>query len=270
MTKILGLMTCFNRKDRTIHTLKSLIENNNCRFDFIVLDDNSTDGTYESLCEFPNVSVLRGDGNMYYSGGMRRVINQALNLDSCYDYCMLFNDDVDFYNGAIDYLIKRSDEESIMVGPTCDDSGNISYGGVVRTSAFRPSFNIIKGDDTGETKCDTFNANCVLIPWNIFRGLGNIDDKYTHSLGDFDYGFSAKRSGITIRVVEKFVGVCCDNPTQGSWRDVTLTRKERITLKETPKGLPREEWFYYLKKNYSIGTAIVYSIIPYIRIILKK
>lgn len=270
MIKVLGLMTCYNRKEKTVRVLNTLIKNNDCEFDFIVLDDNSTDGTYEALCGFPNVSALRGDGGMYYSGGMRRIINQALNLEISYDYCLLFNDDVDFYDGSIDYLIKRCDGESIMVGPTCDDSGVISYGGVIKTSVFRPSFKKVKGYDDAEIECDTFNANCVLIPWQKFKMLGNIDDKYTHSLGDFDYGFSAKRNGISIRVAGEFVGVCCNNPIKGSWRDTTLTRKERIQLKETPKGLPRDEWFYYLKKNYSVSTAIVYSIIPYMRIILKK
>ena len=69
---------------------------------------------------------------------------------------------------------------------------------------------------------------------------------------------------------EKFVGVCPDNPVQASWRNTDLSLKERIRRKESPKGLPTKEWFYYLKKNYNGITAIVYSVIPHLRIILKK
>ena len=41
-------------------------------------------------------------------------------------------------------------------------------------------------------------------------------------------------------------------------------------LKESPKGLPSKQWFYFLKKNFNINYAVWKSITPYIRIILKK
>jgi GT2 family glycosyltransferase len=125
--------------------------------------------------------------------------------------------------------------------------------------------------DTKEgAPCDTFNANCVLIPWGIFRKLNNIDTVYTHSMGDFDYGYSASRSGVSIKVSDQFVGVCPDNPVSVTWRNTELSRKERLRRKESPKGLPGNEWFHYLKKNYNVLTAIVYSAIPYLRIVFKK
>ena len=89
-------------------------------------------------------------------------------------------------------------------------------------------------------------------------------------MGDFDYGFSAKRKGIQIKVSDRFVGVCPDNPVQVSWRNTELSFKERLKRKESPKGLPVNEWFHYLAKNYNVVTAVVYSAIPYLRIILKK
>lgn len=270
MIRILGLMTCFNRKEKTINSIKKLVKGNlEVEFSFIVVDDNSKDDTVEALREFPNVTVINGDGNLFYSGGMRKAIKVAQDSKYIYDYCLLFNDDVDFYKNAINKLVKK-ENRFIWVGPTCDDNGMLSYGGVVKNSIWRPSFNIIKSEDDNGVNCDTFNANCVLIPWNIFKKIGNIDSVYSHSLGDFDYGFKAKRLGYEIKVSDEYVGVCCDNPIKGNWRDNTLPRKRRLQLKENPKGLPRKEWFYYLKKNYSIFTAIIYSIIPYIRILICR
>ena len=57
---------------------------------------------------------------------------------------------------------------------------------------------------------------------------------------------------------------------EGSWRDSSLTRKERFAIKNHAKGTPDKVWFHYLLKNYNILTAIVYSISPYIRILLGK
>lgn len=151
-----------------------------------------------------------------------------------------------------------------------NDGLRLSYGGVIKLSKIRPRFEIIDWNSPKSEKCDTFNANCVILPWHIFKKLDNIDPIYSHSLGDFDYGFQASNRGIQIKMYDAFVGVCCDNPITGSWRDVTLSKRERIAKKESAKGLPFFEWFHYLNKNYSLPTAIIYSITPYIRIFLKK
>ena len=57
MIKVLGLMTCFNRKDKTVRALKNLIQGNpEIDFSFIVADDASTDGTAQALKEFKTVT----------------------------------------------------------------------------------------------------------------------------------------------------------------------------------------------------------------------
>lgn len=270
-TKVLGLMTCFNRKEKTITSINKLVSKNpNIEFEFVVADDNSTDGTKAALEKIRGVVVLNGTGQLFYSGGMRMAMKYALDTAKIYDYCLLFNDDVDFYSQTIEYMLAAGNGREILVGPTCDTEGRLSYGGVIKKSGFRPNFDIIDGTSQRAKSCDTFNANCVLIPWKMFKELGNMDPIYSHSLGDFDYGFKASRKGIPIWVCNFFVGQCCDNPVSESWRDTNLSRRERLKKKESPKGLPRKEWWHYLKTNYSIGTAIIYSVIPYIRILIRR
>ena len=268
--KVLGLMTCYNRKEKTVRALNHLIKGNpEIDFTFIVADDGSTDGTFEALKEMPEVVILRGNGSFFYSGGMRLAIGEAKKAKNIYDYCLLFNDDVDFVSSAIEELCKK-DDSCIWVGPTSDERGNLSYGGVVKTSGWRPKTEIVMADSKEGRVCDTFNANCVIIPWKIFEKLDNIDTVYTHSMGDFDYGFSAAKKGFVIKVSDTFVGACPDNPVSVSWRNTELSMKERLRRKESPKGLPGKEWFHYLNKNYNFLTAVIYSLIPYLRILLKK
>lgn len=272
MIRILGLMTCFNRKEKTYNALNKLIHGNpGLRFSFIVVDDNSTDGTQEALKEFQEVQVISGNGNLYYSGGMRVAIQAAKKSTEVFDYCLLFNDDVDFWEGSIEKLCKKG-TSAIWVGPTCEKDGSLSYGGVMKTSQWRPKTEIIMADHEKGRACDTFNANCVLIPWNIFLSLENIDPVYTHSIGDFDYGFEARKMGYSIKVSDSYVGECPDNPvnSNSNWRNVNLSRKKRVQLKESSKGLPFGEYFHYLKKQYNLFTAVIYSIIPYVRILLKR
>ena len=62
MTRVLALFTCFNRKEKSVHAVESLISGNpQIDFTFLVVDDGSTDGTAEALQKFP-VRILRGMG----------------------------------------------------------------------------------------------------------------------------------------------------------------------------------------------------------------
>lgn len=266
--KILVLLTCFNRKDKTIKCIETLREQENYDWKFIVVDDNSTDGTSEALENYDNLIFIHGSGNLFYSQGMRLAIERGKKeLNEGYDFVLMVNDDVVFYKDSIRKLISYlNDDYGIMVGAT-EYNGELSYGGVIRNSYFRPSYKMVM---SGEKKitCDTFNANCVLIPASIFRMLDNIDSAYHHAMGDYDYGLEAGRKGVTIYVSNFFVGTCPRNSIIGTWSDRSLSRRQRIKMKESPKGLPFKCWFYYLKKNFGIFTAILYSVIPYLKILI--
>lgn len=272
MSRILGIFTCHNRKEKTMRCLDSLIRNNpSISFSFIAVDDKSTDGTRKALSRYENMQIISGNGQCYYSGGMRLGINHAKNQCAQYDWILLFNDDVVFFPSSIEKLVAYSPatHDEIITGAICDEYGKLSYGGVLKTSRFKPSFQIVMSLNT-HISCDTFNANCVLIPAKIFKYLPNIDHCYTHSMGDFDYGLETKKRNISITVSNFFVGMCSDNPLDGTWRDIHLSRWERLLKKEKPKGLPIREWFHFVKKHYGFPCACVSSITPYIKILLKK
>lgn len=274
--KVLGLATCFNRKEKTVNAIQNLVEGNDeTEFSFVIADDNSRDGTSEALAQFDNVEVLHGDGNSYYTGGMRIAIARALELINAKqiepDYILLFNDDVDFYDKAIEGLIARNGnvQNRIWVGPTCERDGvSLSYGGILRTSNWKPKFKIVKADEFAGLQVNTFNANCVLIPTDIFVKTGNMDPVYHHSLGDFDYGYMTVRQGAVIYVSDEYVGMCPNNSEKGTWRDASMSRKDRLKAKESIKGVPFGEFYHYILKNYNLPAAIIFSISPYIRILL--
>ena len=162
-----------------------------------------------------------------------------------------------------------NEKKEILVGATCDGKGKLTYGGVLKQSKVKPAFQVVMSQ-VGRQYCDTFNANCVLMPVEVFKDLPNIDCHYTHSMGDFDYGLEAKKRGVSIVVSDFFVGICCNNSLAGTWRDIRLSRKERLAKKEAPKGLPSREWFYFVKKHYGFLSACYSSLSPFVRILLSK
>lgn len=273
MYRVLGLFTCHNRRNKTQICLESLLQDTRIQWRFVGVNDGSTDGTKELLEAIEEVTVVPGDGNLYYSGGMRLAIQTAKDQiqQNKYDFVLLLNDDVIFHPGAISRLIDDlGDEQAIMAGVTADQNGEYTYGGILRRSKWRPKFRHVMSENE-KIKCDTFNANCVLIPIAIFMELDNIDNTYVHGLGDYDYGFSASRKGVTIYASNFFVGLCeFDHDKKNTWEDPQLSRKKRLQLKETSLGHPGKIWFYFLKKNYSLFTAVLYTINDYMKILLGR
>lgn len=271
--KIAVLITCFNRKEMTINCIKSLAETNkDIDFRFVVTDDNSSDGTKEALQALPyKIKLIDGDGSLFWNGGMRKSIAYALSNVDKFDYALLVNDDVAFYPGTINQMIDRikTSGADVVVGATCDEDGKMTYGGVLKTSKHLAKFKPMEpGND--DMQCDTFNCNAVLLKSEVFKEAGNFDSKYTHAMGDYDYGFRLRKLGYTVVSSTNFVGHCEANAIEGTWLDPKLPRKERLKLKEGPKGLPKKDYYHFVRKNYGLLPAIYHSLTPYIRILIKK
>lgn len=270
--KIITIFTCFNRKEKTENCIKSLTEQNpGVRFTFVAVDDGSSDGTPDALrgMEGYDIHVLEGNGSLYYSGGMRLGMSYALENFQSADYLLMVNDDVEFRKGCILKMAEqsRAQKDAVIVGAMADTDGNMSYSAILYENGLR-----YRKLETAEweREADTFNANCVLIPYKAFQRVGTMDEHYVHSLGDFDYGLSLKSEGYSIHVSKNYVGMCNNNPSHNSWTNPALGRVERIRKKESPKGAPARQWFYFVKKNFGLPLALKSSITPYIRILIGK
>lgn len=272
--KILAIFTCFNRKEKTKKCIETITTGNpECDFTFVIADDGSTDGTNEVLQDMQSIysiHTLRGEGDWFYSGGMNEGMNYALQkLSHDFDYMLMMNDDVEFFENSIQCMISQSISrgDAVVVGAMCNDCYELSYGAIKYTSGYKYRK---MGLSEWETPADTFNANCVLIPYMAFERVGAMDAYYRHSLGDFDYGLSLKRAGYKIFQSKEFAGMCNNNDSKGTWRDTSLSRRDRIRKKEGVKGAPSKQWFYFLKKNFGLSIACKGVATPYIRILLGK
>ena len=84
MEDIAILLTCHNRKDKTLKALAALQKakesySNPIRLSIYLTDDGSTDGTAKAIQQyFPNVIILHGDGNLFWAGGMINSWKEAI------------------------------------------------------------------------------------------------------------------------------------------------------------------------------------------------
>jgi GT2 family glycosyltransferase len=254
MTNIAFLIACHNRKKKTMKCLYNLFNQKyikNIKFKVFLVDDKSNDGTSQAIeTLFPQVKIIKGNGNYFWAGGMRLAWKKALKDKKKYDYFILLNDDVFLFNKALNmiseaiYRLKNSEKlrEFIIAFPTCSKNKKRTTGGInfidnLFTCKFTPSTVSQKSE---LIKCDTYNGNCLLVPYKVVRKIGILDKYYRHRFADHDYGLYAVVKGIKNYFYNDYIGIC-----------------ELGTTKIDKKYKYKEykEWFYFLKKNTSYWIA---------------
>ncbi|QIZ71562.1 glycosyltransferase family 2 protein [Oxynema aestuarii] len=276
---IAALMTCHNRKTQTLASLDSFFTQTlppDVRLSAYLVDDASTDGTSEAVRDrYPQTQIYRGDGNLFWNGGMRRAFEEA--LAGNYTYYLWLNDDTILYPDTIARLLEYAEqlEENtaahrfVLIGSTCDpDTGNLTYGGMVRATWWHPlKFQLLPTADTLQT-CHTMNGNCVLIPREIAQSVGNLDPNFVHSTGDLDYGLRVRQAGGTLWVLPGYVGTCKQNPREADvWENPNLNLWERLKKVSQPKGLPVQEWKVFAKRHAGPFWPFYWSL-PYVRLVV--
>ena len=277
--RIAILMTCFNRKEMTLEALESLF--NQKRVEDIdatvyLVDDGSRDGTSQVVAaRFPQVALLRGDGSLFWNGGMRKAFAEALAAD--FAGYIWFNDDTRLEDDALHRLVTCATEirdslgPAIIVGSTRDPfTGERSYGGVrKKRSGLRLDFVPQLPEDDHVVRCDTMNGNFTLIPASVAERLGNLDGAFRHQLGDFDYGLRAMKVGIPIIIAPGYFGYCSDNTSRGTWRDFAQPFANRWKHLMSPKGAPPREWLLYTRRHFGWRWPF-YAVSPYLQTIFSR
>jgi GT2 family glycosyltransferase len=192
------LLTCFNRREKTLGTLRSL-ETQSARIKrkphVILVDDGSRDGTAEAvLAGFPATELIRGSGSLFWNGGMRVAFGRAQEIG--FDYYLLLNDDTVLVPDCLDTLLETSQKlagqgiSAIVAASTCDPvTGKRTYGGTRRLLRWNGVKYIrLEPLPDREQRCDTMNGNCVLIPAPVAERLGNLEATFSQQFGDYDYG----------------------------------------------------------------------------------
>ena len=220
-TRVAAVLATYNRKDLTLACLRSLRAQQvaGVALDAFALDDASSDGTAAAIAEeFPEITLLHGNGKLYWNGGMRRAFAAAMAGD--YDYYLWMNDDTKLDDGALAVLLdterqlrERGHEAVIVAGSTRHpDTGELTYGGVVRSHRWRPMRSeLVEPGDTPRP-CDTMNGNATLISRPVVRRVGNIDPAFVQCMGDFDYGLRARAAGCSVWIAPGTLGACASHP----------------------------------------------------------
>lgn len=259
------LLTCHNRRDKTLQCLQALYAQLGLHVDYtldvFLVDDASTDGTAQAVqLQFPEVIIIRGNGNLYWNRGMHKAWETAANKKD-YDYYLWLNDDTFLKNDAITALLKNKINKAIVCGTTLSfQNHRATYGGYQK----KPDRLMMPNGVFQE--CDYCNGNCVLISREVFHIVGNLDPVFHHAVGDFDYSLRARKQGIMLYIAPVFIGYCESHTEVPKWRSPVLNLKTRmLNLYSATSGCYPPEFFIFEKRHNGILMAIVHYFSTHLR-----
>lgn len=251
MTNLAVLMTCFNRRGKTLQCLTALQEGwekagNGLSLSVFLTDDGCTDGTADAIRaqQFPfPIHILMGTGNLFWNGGMINSWKAAL-AEGSFDGFLWLNDDTyslpEFWEDLIaadTYCLNTYGKRGIYVGSTKDrKTGEFTYGGFNYVSSVTLLDQLLPPDGKTFQPCQAAHGNITYVSKEVVDKTGIFSEKYWHGGSDHDYTYRAYKAGFPILVLPRYSAVC-DNDHIGKTRNHTrLPLKERIKVFWSTEG----------------------------------
>jgi GT2 family glycosyltransferase len=202
---IAAIVPVHNRREKTLNCLSQLrVCLKGYKYQFIVIDDGSNDGTEIAVREsFPDSILLKGDGTLWWTGAVE--IGRRYSIERDFTHLLFVNDDVEFDKQFFRSLLRvNEDDPSCLVGAikidVRDHRGVLVSGYRVRGRCMQ-FFDSLAGMDVERLGEDVFEVDALagaalLIPADVARKIGafNLKD-FPQNWGDMEYSFRAKRLG---------------------------------------------------------------------------
>lgn len=212
------ILPVYNRKAITLKCLAKLTEQGVLNiYHIIVVDDGSTDSTAQEILRYyPTVSLLAGDGNLWWTGAVRLGMEYALSKGA--DYCVWLNDDTLPEAGAIQSLISYCIEHprTIAAANVLDPcTHEPSYGGIVRR---RLEIRHVFSESHQPVLCEGLSGNLVCLPADLIRVIGYPNNTlYPHYYGDVIYTHRAKQVGYQLILLHEAIAYCKNDHAPIEW-----------------------------------------------------
>lgn len=210
--KVAAVVLNYNGREVTLQALASLARMTYPRFDLVVVDNGSTDGSAAAMAEaFPDVVQVRTEANLGPAGGVNLGLEWALARD--HDYVLVLNNDIEVAPDFLTEMVAAAEADPAVgcVGPKAyyhSDRQRIwSAGGEIR---FREAVTSEAGEgeiDRGQWDRDRevpyVNGCAMLIRRAALEAVGLWDPTFFLGVEDADFCMRVRRAGFRCRYAHR-------------------------------------------------------------------
>jgi GT2 family glycosyltransferase len=180
-------------------SLAALLKSDYRNLHVLLVEDGCADGTAEKCrAEFPDVAIIHGDGNLWWSGAINLGTKQALAEGA--DLVMWINDDVRVEPDTISHLVeswKRNGERSVVCARIRLLGSEEEWRG--EPPPWHPDFKTwVRPELSGADLLLKHppGGQGVILPASSFRDVGFVDiANFPHYWADHDFHYRAMKAG---------------------------------------------------------------------------
>lgn len=253
--KVFVLIPAHNRRIITLACLHMLSQNGDIeRCQVVVIDDGSTDGTADAIkAQYPSVQLLRGDGNLWWTGAISKGMEYAHQQGA--DYFIWLNDDTLPAPQTLNLMIATcAAAPRRIVTAQCyadQDLTEPTYGGRLIQGL---SLQFLAAQPEDVLDCDVCSGNLVCLPRSVVKTIGYPPARQApQTWGDVVYTWQAKQAGFEITVLGAAIALCSTNPLEEGWSSSDIPMWRRWQMLSLPKSsiYPPAYW-YYCRQVYGL------------------
>lgn len=236
--KVVVATLTWNQKEEVLACLETLLKLDYPNYEIVVVDNASTDGTFETIRErYPQVHVVRHEENLGCAEGVNGEIRYALQAGA--DYLLIIANDATVEPSTLSELVHVAEKDPRigMVHPKVYYSSNpnrIWYAKGAKMDWFRGRFFgfIQNFEDDGsfdeEGEADFFPGGFSLVRMEAVKKVGFLDPHYFIFLDDADWSLRIHQAGYAGRYA----------PRARAWHKPSSS-----------VGVESESFYYYRTRN---------------------
>lgn len=199
------LFAIFNRKELSIACLEALAKQSYRSLKIVVYDDGSTDGSAALIAkQFPEVTILTGPGNYWWSRSMNEGLKFILSVAKEGDFILTLNNDTEMQSNYVDELVESSKKMNrSIVGSLAKNFYDPS---IIEDCGTRIGWNPYRITQISyDAKLDLVGpldglaCRGTLVPIEVFSKIGKFNARWMpQSLADIDFFVRAKEAGFLL------------------------------------------------------------------------